>query len=207
MHEFIGYLVEHPDVQAAWLPWAIMGGAALLQGLFGNRSQSRAHERQLASEDRRHDASIAATDRDRRERSADYRYYVQRDEALKRADRERRAGALSGLSGGLHGLPAGFDLGQLAQTGGVAPPMPAGGAGAASPIPVQSGGMPQFETGGGIAQALSLIQQFAPYLNQPTAALPASRIPGAETGMLFSAPALPAGMGGHPNIGGSNLVR
>ena len=138
---------------------AIALGAGLVSNWLGGRRQSKMHERQVASDERQQGRSLDAHERSEARRSADYRFYVQQQLALQRAERERRADALSGLSGSVHGLPSGFDLGALAGQG--APVAPPAGQVSLAPMPIQSSGMPTAEqagaSGGGLAETLSLL--------------------------------------------------
>ena len=138
--------------------WQFVVPAAigLAQSLFGNRAQTQAHKRQTASEERRQTESLAAHERSQARRSSDYRFYVQNQLALQRADRDRRAGALQEVGGGLAGVPSGFDFGALAQTGpGVAPMRQD----TSEPMPTVTAGAPAFQAGGGggIAQTMGLL--------------------------------------------------
>ena len=121
---------------------AVAMGLGALGSWLGGRSRSKQHERQLSSEDRRHEASL----RDRREERATRRALMEeywRQEAVRRAAYEQATAQAIGAL--LPGTGIALDPRMLAQLGasGRGRPMPGPqGMGDYQNLPVVSAGVP-----------------------------------------------------------------
>ena len=145
---------------------AIVAGAGLFGNWLSGRSRSKQHERQIASEERRHTESVEDRAAERRARREEYRWYLQQALEREKAFRARQAAALAAVAPGIHGAPAG--LAALAPGGGASmpPPMSAEGVGA---LPIQTSGMPPQTAMFDWTQVLPFIRGGAPQQAQAAA--------------------------------------